>query len=476
MAKRCRNALNLFLLAADVALTVGALHLALHTRRWLEIGGPAAAEEWFFRPTLTLQVIVALTWAFFLSFFSVYTLKRTAGLLAELKAVGLAICASLGVLACAIFLLNYDEFSRLIFAYFALIDLFVLLNFHILSYVVTGLSGKACRVLVVGTGPLAQKVVDYFSRQRKEVAVVGFLDHQTSDQNPCQPILGDFKAAPEVVTQWDVDEVVIALPYQDRESVAGLHRSLQDLPVRVWLVPGPFDQILTHATLEELVGIHLISLREPPMSVLDRVAKRLFDLIASILGLIILSPLMLLMAVAIKLDSPGPVIFKQTRLGKKGRPFTFYKFRSMHHKCDDRVHREYYQKLIASLKAAGDAEKGRIFKMTEDCRVTGVGRFLRKSSLDELPQLFNVIKGDMSLVGPRPPIPYEVEEYEEWHKRRLEALPGITGIWQVEGRSLVPFDEMVLMDLEYIEKRSFWLDLLILLRTPWVVISGKGAE
>ncbi len=476
MAKQPRSNLrNLFLLAADVALTVGALYLALYVRRELEVGGPAFKER-FFHPTWTLQVIIALTWAFFLSFFSVYTLKRTAGLLAELKAVGLAVCASLGVLACAIFLLNYDEFSRLLFAYFAVIDLFLLLNFHILSYVVTGLNGRARRLLVVGRGPLAQEVVDYFSGQRKEVKVVGFLDNQTGDEIPGPPILGDFKAAPEVVAQLDVDEVIIALPHHDRQSVADLHRSLQDLPARIWLVPGPLDQSLTHATTEELGGMLLVSLREPPMSVLDRIAKRIFDLVASILGLIILSPLMLIVTVAIKLDSPGPVIFKQIRVGKKGRPFTFYKFRSMYHNCDDSVHREYYRQLIARQGAAGEVEKGPVFKMTNDRRVTRVGRFLRQSSLDELPQLFNVIKGDMSLVGPRPPIPYEVARYKEWHRRRLEALPGITGIWQVKGRSRVPFDEMVRMDIEYIEKRSFWLDLLVILRTPWAVLSGKGAD
>ncbi len=206
--------------------------------------------------------------------------------------------------------------------------------------------------------------------------------------------------------------------------------------------------------------------------------KRAIDLVGSIFGIIVLSPLMLVTALIIKLDSPGPIIFKQIRLGKKGVPFVFYKFRSMTWGADDKIHKDYVESLIKGDSAGlnqGDAEEP-LYKIKSDPRVTPFGRFIRKTSIDELPQLFNVLKGDMSLVGPRPPIPYEVEKYKPWHLRRvLEKRPGITGLWQVEGRSRTSFDDMVRLDIQYIRKWSLWLDLKILLKTIKVVLRSNGA-
>jgi lipopolysaccharide/colanic/teichoic acid biosynthesis glycosyltransferase len=200
-------------------------------------------------------------------------------------------------------------------------------------------------------------------------------------------------------------------------------------------------------------------------------AKRLFDLLVALSMLIIAAPVMLIVALAIRLDSRGPIIFKQTRIGKNHRPFTFYKFRSMYHKSDASVHQQFVKSLIN-----GAAPSDAAYKLTGDKRITRVGAFIRKTSLDELPQLFNVIKGDMSMVGPRPPIPYEVAEYKEWHHRRLSVTPGITGLWQVKGRSLVAFDDMVQMDITYAEKRSIMLDAALLVQTVPAVLSGRGAR
>jgi len=203
-----------------------------------------------------------------------------------------------------------------------------------------------------------------------------------------------------------------------------------------------------------------------------RVIKRAIDLVGSGLGLIALSPLFLGIAVAVKLSSPGPVLFRQRRIGQHGVPFTFLKFRSMHDTNDSGIHREYIKRFIAG-KVHGRAV---VYKITEDPRVTPVGRILRRTSLDELPQLLNVLRGQMSLVGPRPPIPYELDSYEIWHRRRLlEVKPGITGLWQVNGRSALPFDDMVRLDLKYAETWSPWLDIKILLRTPRAVVSRDGA-
>ena len=194
--------------------------------------------------------------------------------------------------------------------------------------------------------------------------------------------------------------------------------------------------------------------------------KRCIDVAAAGLGLLVLSPFFILLAIAIKLDSPGPVLFYQTRIGQGGAPFRCWKFRSMFVDAEQRK-----QELLAANEMAG----GTTFKMKRDPRITRVGRFIRKASIDELPQLWNVLIGDMSLVGPRPPVPLEVATYSAYDRQRLMVKPGITCIWQVSGRSSIPFDEQVGLDVKYIVKRSMWLDLLLLLRTIPAVILARGA-
>jgi len=210
----------------------------------------------------------------------------------------------------------------------------------------------------------------------------------------------------------------------------------------------------------------------------SRGIKRMMDISGSLVALLLLSPVFLIIAAAIKLTSRGPVLFQQQRIGEHGTPFTFLKFRSMYANNDASKHKEYVRQLIAGQaekQPSSSAGEG-IFKLTNDPRITPVGSFLRRTSLDELPQFFNVLRGEMSLVGPRPPVPYEVEAYATWHRRRLlEAKPGITGLWQVQGRSRVGFDDMVRLDLQYARECSPWLDLKILIQTPKAVIAGDGA-
>ncbi len=211
---------------------------------------------------------------------------------------------------------------------------------------------------------------------------------------------------------------------------------------------------------------------------LGRALKRGMDVSGSLLLLAVLSPVFFAIAVAIKLTSRGPILFRQQRIGEHGIPFTFLKFRSMCADNDFSQHKEYVRKLIAgqAVKQPTNGTGGGVFKLTNDTRITPVGSFLRRTSLDELPQFFNVLRGDMSLVGPRPPLPYEVEAYATWHRRRLlEAKPGITGLWQVQGRSRIGFDDMVRLDLRYARNCSPWLDLKILVQTPGAVIAGNGA-
>jgi exopolysaccharide biosynthesis polyprenyl glycosylphosphotransferase len=206
--------------------------------------------------------------------------------------------------------------------------------------------------------------------------------------------------------------------------------------------------------------------------------KRLVDIVGSLALLTILLPVFLVIALAIKLTSKGPVLFRQARLGQYGKKFTFLKFRSMYINNDPSIHEQYVKEFIAGSgdTAQVNGNEQKVFKLTADPRITPIGRFLRKTSLDELPQFWNVLKGDMSLVGPRPPVTYEYERYRLWHRQRLTAVkPGITGLWQVDGRSRVKFDDMVRLDIRYARTRSLWLDLKILLNTPRAVISGDGA-
>jgi lipopolysaccharide/colanic/teichoic acid biosynthesis glycosyltransferase len=201
--------------------------------------------------------------------------------------------------------------------------------------------------------------------------------------------------------------------------------------------------------------------------------KRMLDLLVSAIALLVLSPIMVIIGVAIRLDSRGPALFAQQRVGQGGKEFTLYKFRSMYQDADDQVHRAFAKQYI---HGRGNADQAGCFKPKDDPRVTPVGRILRKTSLDELPQLWNVFKGEMSLVGPRPAVRYEVEEYERWQMRRLAVVPGLTGLAQVHGRSALPFNQLVRCDIQYVEERDIWLDAEILLKTIPVVLSAKSAN
>ena len=206
----------------------------------------------------------------------------------------------------------------------------------------------------------------------------------------------------------------------------------------------------------------------------DHSIKRAIDVIGSLLALLICSPFFVVIGILIKCTSPGPIFFCQTRVGRSGKEFCFYKFRTMVVNNDTHIHREYVSRLIAG--SADASQNGGLYKMKNDPRITSVGRFLRRTSLDELPQFFNVLRNDMSLVGPRPPLPYEFERYQTWHKRRVwELKPGITGLWQTEGRSRTTFDEMVRLDIRYARIRNFWQDLRIMVKTPSAMFLGRNA-
>src|SRR5262245_15378262 len=295
-------------------------------------------------------------------------------------------------------------------------------------------------------------------RRKRETDIAGYLsDDLVAVLLPDTNEQGTLALARKVVAQaGDLQLSTVAATYPDRvfDALKAEHQATQD--------PNPF-------LIDDLTGTNTGSY---PL-------KRSLDIVGAIAALLLLSPLMLVVALVVALTSRGPIIFKQVRLGKKGVPFNFYKFRSMHCKADDQIHREYVAKLIAGEVEGlnqGEATKP-LYKMKDDPRITPVGRILRRTSIDELPQLFNVLRGDLSLVGPRPPLPYEAEKYQSWHLRRtLEIKPGITGLWQVNGRSKTSFDDMVRMDLQYVRTCSLALDLKILVKTVKAVLDGAGAN
>jgi exopolysaccharide biosynthesis polyprenyl glycosylphosphotransferase len=336
------------------------------------------------------------------------------------------------------------------------------------------------RAVVVGAIPFARRFVGTAMPSANGYDVVGFVETregEISSDLGSEYVLGRVTSLDDIVSDYDIHEILLPLAILEGRSVFDIigRCSRTGLPIR--LVSDMFQVLMPDEPKERVNGVPQIGLGEPALKGIGLVGKRAVDLTVSLLVVTVFAPLFLLIAVLVKTLSPGPVLFKQVRAGCDGRPFAFYKFRTMRHNIDDTLHREYATSFIGGKEMRLRDEKGdkKIYKMPDDPRITSIGRVLRKTSLDELPQVFNVLKGDMSLVGPRPPIAYELTIYKEWHKRRLRAKPGITGLWQVSGRSSVPFHDMVLLDLYYINRWSLLLDFEIMFKTIPVIVFGKGA-
>lgn len=325
------------------------------------------------------------------------------------------------------------------------------------------------RVIIVGAGEVGRRVIRTIVAQPQlGYHIVGYVDdNPAKGEKEIGRIkgLGPVDSLGEHIDTEAVDEVLITLPWTFHRRILNILRECERHHINARIVPDLFQLSLSQVEVSDLGGVPLISVRDIAFSRVALIFKRVFDLCGAVLGLILGAPLFAIIALAIKLDSPGPVFFKQTRVGKNHRQFRIIKFRSM------RVGAEQEQQKLQELNEAD----GPLFKIRDDPRLTRVGAILRRTSLDELPQVFNVIRGEMSLVGPRPPVPDEVTRYQPWHMQRLTVPGGMTGLWQVSGRSELTFDEMVLLDIYYIEHWSPWLDLQILLRTVPKVLLATGA-
>lgn len=335
------------------------------------------------------------------------------------------------------------------------------------------------RVLIIGCGEISNSLIFHFCSHASEYQIVGFLDDREDVKciaNPKVPRLGKISDLEAVIDNMGIEKVIIAFPSAPRE----LHRYVINIcdnkEVQYRFVPKMFKLMLQEMSVEIVGDVPLVGLKGNNITGYNYIIKRLFDVVLSLTLLIILSPLMLLVAALIKIISPGPVLFVQDRKGYQKESFNFYKFRSMRVNNDVNIHKAYVEQWINnSDKSEINDGNCTVHKLTDDPRIIPViGKIIRKLSIDELPQLFNVIKGDMSLVGPRPCLEYEMVQYKKWHNFRFDALPGITGLWQVSGRNRLTFDEMVRLDIQYLQNWSMGKDLFIMLKTPYVIFFDKA--
>ncbi len=415
-----------------------------------------------------LYILFPLIWVVIFSSLSIYDGRKFLRAADELAALVLAtIIASIS--AAGILYLSYREVSRALFIIFVASTFLVCLLWRILarSYFRVRRESSAIsrRLLVVGIGPLGQSVGKQIGRSLAEnLSLVGFVDDGYGDPTE-KNSLGGLEELKRVVDVHHVTDVVIALPHSAYHQMSEIVACLDGLPVGVWVALGFFDLALYRTDIEDFAGIPMLDLRASAIDDYQRMIKRAFDLTVGLFALIPALPVMALSALLIFLEDGRPVLFRQQRVGENGRLFEMIKFRTMIRNA------EQLQGQIEKRDIDGNL----IHKTKDDPRVTSVGRLLRRFSLDELPQLFNVLAGTMSLVGPRPELPYLVEKYQAWQRKRFAIPPGLTGWWQVNGRSDRPMHLHTEDDLYYIQNYSIWLDVQILVRTAWTVLFGRGA-
>ncbi len=329
-------------------------------------------------------------------------------------------------------------------------------------------------LVVVGFNPVAQYLCDQIRDQLTQYELVGFVDDDAPGrQFRGLPVIGNLNQLPILAATYPGLEAAIAIPDAPLHVQERVARCCEENRVRWWIVPWLLRSPGGNLRVEILGVVPLVGPRGSNLEGLNFAIKRAFDLAAASLLLLFISPVLALTALAVRLFDGSPILFRQTRVGIRGKHFQMLKFRTMRADTDDSPHRRYVRKWIQ--EAGEDGERGSSFhKLTDDPRITRAGRILRRFSLDELPQLINVVRGEMSLIGPRPALPYETELYKSWHHRRLEAVPGITGLWQISGRNHLSFEEMVRLDVQYLENWSFASDLRILARTLPALLRGEG--
>jgi len=415
-----------------------------------------------------LFILFPLMWVLIFSSLSIYDGRKFLKVADELAALVLAtVIASIS--SAGILYFSYRDVSRALFVVFILSVFVTCLLWRALARLYFRQRPEATslvrRLLIVGSGPLGQRVASQIRTALTEnLRLIGFIGDAYSDPND-RLVMGKLNDLPALVRRHTVTDVVIALPYSEYHNMSEIVTCLEGLPVGVWIALGFFDLALYRTNIEDFAGIPMLDLRASAIDDYQRLIKRTFDLVFGLFAMIVSSPLMILSAFFVMLEDGRPVLFRQERVGENGRIFNMLKFRTMIKDAEERK----------GEVEKWDSQGNLIHKVKDDPRVTRAGRLLRRFSLDELPQLFNILAGTMSLVGPRPEMPYLVDKYQPWQRKRFAVPPGLTGWWQVNGRSDKPMHLHTEDDLYYIQNYSIWLDLQIIIRTIWVVLIGRGS-
>ena len=424
---------------------------------------------------ISLLPVLLIIWGGLLHFFGMYTSFRVRPMPELLFIVLKAAFFSFVIFSGYIYLFKLQNISRAFIIFvFTFSTLLISLEKAALVIFFRHIRKKGYNfrsILIIGTGKRAQRFIDVVHKHEEwGLKVIGLVDEDVSKVGSVvagHKVLGSFKDVPDIIHNNIVDEVVFVVPRLWLHKIEEIMHFCEAEGLRVHVAVDYFDLKFSKAKQTDLNGFPLLTFESTPNKLWHLLIKRLFDLVFSGVALLILAPFFVIISIIIKATSEGPVFFRQKRCSLNGRTFTLYKFRTMVKDAETRL-----DELLRYNEMNGP-----VFKMENDPRLTRIGKFLRKTSIDELPQLWNVFKGDMSLVGPRPPIPKEVQQYDSWQRRRLSMRPGITCLWQVNGRNrIVDFDEWARLDLEYIDNWSLGLDFKILLKTIPAVLFTRGAK
>jgi len=451
---------------------LAALVVAFPAAYWLyerlappELASLAALDAYWPAPVLAVVLWGASSWVY-----GVYETPVGRSAWAEIARAVRALAVVALVLAALAFFTRQDSVPRTLAGLYLVLSLVLLAGLRMAFRVASrawNQGRNARRYAVVGTGGMAREIVETISEHPDwGLSFLGFIPLDGYSERTRGPSLGPLSRLGKILEEEVLDVVIFAAP---RDHLGEIERGArlceeQGVEVRISLDILRFGP--GRMTIADLDGVPMLAFTRTPSDTLALAAKRAFDVLVSASVLLALSPVLLATAIAILIDSPGPVFFRQWRVGRNGRPFRMLKFRSMYRDAERR---------LEALRERNEMS-GPVFKMADDPRVTRVGRFLRRLSLDEFPQFWNVLRGEMSVVGPRPPIPDEVRQYKRWQRRRLSVRPGITCVWQISGRNEIDFDRWMELDLEYIDTWSLWGDIAICLKTIPAVISTRGAR
>lgn len=460
-------------IAIDLLITTVSFFLAYYLRR--DYAGEGLAEIGPISDFLWILLVILPIWWLLFTLHGAYYSQRTTPFISIMWMVLRVVFWGGILLFAALFVFKSFLVSRWFIGAF-LVTNAILLSLEKIAimgwlHIIRKKGYNFRTVLIVGLGDRLKEVKDKIDQHPGwGMNVIGFIAIAPTQTNPSTygvERLGTLKDLPTLIHQHVVDEVIFAIPIGYIDRIEDAIRVCEEQGIKTQIAMHFYTPTIAKTYVEDMDGLPMLTYSTTSEEVGKLMCKRIFDFTAALAGLMLISPLLALIGIGVKCSGPGPVFFKQRRIGLNGRIFWCYKFRTMVQNA------EALQKGLESQNEMS----GPVFKIKNDPRVTPFGKWLRKYSLDELPQLYNVLRGDLSLVGPRPPIIDEVRQYEPWQRRRLSMRPGITGIWQVEGRSrIAEFDEWVRLDLQYIDNWSLTLDMKILLKTIPTVLSGKGAH